>query len=70
MIEPHREPRIVFYGMAAEHDILCWLCGVRPAVYDLNAVAFLPCWECGRTLHGKVYLVRSLWLRWLLERWR
>ena len=30
-----------------QHNLLCWLCEERPAVYQANPHwCFAPCWEC------------------------
>ncbi len=68
MIEPRHIPLIQQHGPAVEHDIVCWVCERKPAVYDMNANVFLPCWGCGRSLGGKVYRVKSLLLRKFLDR--
>ena len=39
-------PTLRSEGPAVIHDLGCWECWQRPAVYDVMARAFLPCWEC------------------------
>lgn len=40
-----------------DHDVLCWLCNKRPAVYDMNPTwVFRPCWKCQKEIKrgGKI----------------
>lgn len=31
----------------AEHNLICWICGIKPAVYSMYPNwMFLPCWRC------------------------
>ncbi len=45
----------------AQHDVLCWLCNERPAVYDMNPTwVFRPCWECQERIgRGGTILFRN-----------
>lgn len=60
--------QLVFMGGAAIHNLKCWFCKERSAVYDIHPVwAFLPCWECQEKIPGKIYRVKNPLIRWLLE---
>lgn len=60
-IEPH--------GMGATHNLMCWLCGLRKAVYNMSPVwAFQPCDECSsKFLGGQLKRERKwkVWLTWV-----
>lgn len=30
----------------ADHNMPCFICGIEPAVYNLNTGIFEPCWKC------------------------
>lgn len=45
---------INFIGPVAEHNLLCWLCEEKPAVYDMNPnFIFRPCWGCQEVFNLK-----------------
>ena len=48
----HRDVEIVYHGPAATHNVKCWLCGDKPAIYNMNPVwRFEPCWSCQKVLN-------------------
>jgi len=51
--------KIEFFGPVAEHNLLCWHCFEKSAIYDINKSIFKPCWHCqkifGMLNHKKWY---------------
>ena len=55
-----RKIKLKFIGPFADHDVLCWICNQKSAVYDMSPVwVFRPCYRCqddigraGRILFG------------------
>ena len=60
-------PEIEYFGLYAIHNLTCWICLERPAVYDLYPHwIFRPCWECQKGISAS----RSWWYRFLEKRLR
>lgn len=56
--------RIEHIGPAATHNVICWLCNERKAVYRMYPVwCFSPCWECDRQIGGMLIRKRKWWRR-------
>lgn len=54
---------IDFIGMAATHNLMCWVCNENKAVYNMYPVwVFEPCYECSKDIGGKVIRKRG-WFR-------
>lgn len=51
---------IDFVGPACTHNLICWVCGERKAVYHMYPVwCFGPCWECNGDIGGSLTRLRS-----------
>lgn len=63
-----RKVTLEHHGPATLHDVLCWACNKRSAVYSMHPVwAFEPCWKCNEQIGGELFRVRSKFLKWLLR---
>jgi len=63
--EPRFYPSIVPIGAGAHtHDLGCWRCMKRPAVYSMPEGVFLPCWECQRKPRPGVLRRVLMAIRW------
>jgi hypothetical protein len=61
MVAPEARIVLGFTGPAAHHNLVCWLCNVRPAVYDMHPNWFFrPCWTCQK----KIAPPRMWWQFW------
>jgi hypothetical protein len=55
---------IEFHGPAATHNLMCWLCDERPAVYKMHPDwVFAPCWTCQAQIASPVGTQRRPWWR-------
>ena len=53
---------IDYTGMAATHNVVCWICGENKAVYHMYPVwCFGPCWACDGALGGTLQRKRKWW---------
>ncbi len=58
MINIHLKP--LGFG-AFTHDLQCWICDERPAVYSAYPdFCFLPCWYCQETNKG-IWTKKTFW---------
>jgi hypothetical protein len=49
--------------MGADHNLMCWVCNKRKAVYNMYPVwVFQPCWQCNQDIGGEVVRKRP-WFR-------
>ena len=61
-----RRVRLEFDGPVVHHDVLCWLCNARSAVYDMNPNwVFRPCWECQESIGATGRIIWRNRLGWL-----
>lgn len=52
-------------GMAFTHELLCWFCKEKSAVYSAYPQwCFLPCWDCQKRYKG-VWTKKTFWQRLL-----
>lgn len=51
------------------HDLGCWLCWQRPAVYNVNSRCFEPCWECQRRPSWRARLFFAWYDLWVGFYW-
>lgn len=58
-----RKIKIIAIGMLSDHDVMCWVCDKKPAVYDMNPTwVFRPCWKCQKNIgrDGKIIFRNNL----------
>lgn len=48
-------------GPAALHNLMCWMCEERKAVYHMYPTwCFGPCWECNAEIGGRLERTHGL----------
>lgn len=63
---PDAMPLVVQFkwdGPACNHNLVCWVCRSKAAVYFVNERLFRPCWECQRET------IDTFWSR-VVRAWR
>lgn len=55
-------------GPVSTHNLICWVCNERKAVYHMNPTwCFSPCWECDKAIGGALHRIKSKLLRKILS---
>jgi hypothetical protein len=58
------------FGIAAEHNYPCGVCGQEKAILFMRTGVFGPCWKCQaagwRTVKLPIWLMRfARWMEWI-----
>lgn len=49
-----------------DHNMPCAVCGIKPAVYQLNLGYFHPCWNCQEE-GWRIIQMKSKRMKWILK---
>ncbi len=52
-------------AMLVTHNLSCWCCAERKAIFQCHTGRFQPCWTCQADGYRTIRYPR--WLQWLIE---